>query len=341
MVKVVAEERPGRVVVAWDAPGKCSGTRSTPSTRPAGRRRRACCASSSRASGRSWRRSASSTPSSRASRQTTSWAPSPPGPPRGRGGGHPHRDRDALQLGWTSGCPCWRPAAGCHRHHPLHAGEGRGALRPAAGAHARLRGLVGDSSDNLPGVPGIGEKGAATLIQKYGSLEGVLEHASEQTPSAARRWSATWTTPGSPAGSRSSTATPPSRSTWTTCRRWCSTTRGCRRSGRPSGVRVRLAGPAARGARDDGVAPAAPVAVSRAVRVTEAVPSSWGCAWPAWIAWALPSPTAPGPSPRGDEVLCGRSRTHRCGSGGRLAGAKVACHDAKALPAPVDGRRRG
>lgn len=45
-----------------------------------------------------------------------------------------------------------------------------------------FRGLVGDSSDNLPGVPGIGEKGATQLIQKYGSLEAVLEHASEQTP---------------------------------------------------------------------------------------------------------------------------------------------------------------
>jgi len=45
-----------------------------------------------------------------------------------------------------------------------------------------FRGLVGDSSDNLPGVRGIGEKGAAQLIQKYGSLDEVLAHAEEQTP---------------------------------------------------------------------------------------------------------------------------------------------------------------
>ena len=42
-----------------------------------------------------------------------------------------------------------------------------------------LYGLKGDSSDNIPGVPGIGDKGAAELLQRFGSLEGVLEHAEE------------------------------------------------------------------------------------------------------------------------------------------------------------------
>jgi DNA polymerase-1 len=45
-----------------------------------------------------------------------------------------------------------------------------------------FRGLVGDSSDNLPGVPGIGEKGAATLLNRYGTLDEVLANAQEQTP---------------------------------------------------------------------------------------------------------------------------------------------------------------
>ena len=45
-----------------------------------------------------------------------------------------------------------------------------------------FRGFVGDSSDNLPGVAGIGEKTAAQLIQKYGDLEGVLAAAEDQTP---------------------------------------------------------------------------------------------------------------------------------------------------------------
>ncbi|ODT04926.1 MAG: DNA polymerase I [Gemmatimonadetes bacterium SCN 70-22] len=39
--------------------------------------------------------------------------------------------------------------------------------------------LVGDSSDNVPGVPGIGEKTAKELVDEYGNLESILDHASE------------------------------------------------------------------------------------------------------------------------------------------------------------------
>ena len=42
--------------------------------------------------------------------------------------------------------------------------------------------LRGDPSDNLPGVPGVGEKTAAKLINSYGDLDGIFAHASEQTP---------------------------------------------------------------------------------------------------------------------------------------------------------------
>ena len=39
--------------------------------------------------------------------------------------------------------------------------------------------LIGDSSDNIPGAPGIGEKGAKALISEYGSLDNLLDHFQE------------------------------------------------------------------------------------------------------------------------------------------------------------------
>ncbi len=42
--------------------------------------------------------------------------------------------------------------------------------------------LLGDASDNVKGVPGIGEKGAAQLLEKYGSLDGVLASRAELKP---------------------------------------------------------------------------------------------------------------------------------------------------------------
>ena len=47
-------------------------------------------------------------------------------------------------------------------------------------------GLKGDTSDNIPGVPGIGDKTAGQLISQYGSLESVIEHAPELSPARAR-----------------------------------------------------------------------------------------------------------------------------------------------------------
>lgn len=41
------------------------------------------------------------------------------------------------------------------------------------------KGLRGDSSDNLPGIPGIGEKTAIKLIQEYGNFDSIMEHAEE------------------------------------------------------------------------------------------------------------------------------------------------------------------
>ena len=49
-----------------------------------------------------------------------------------------------------------------------------------------FKGLVGDKSDNIPGVPGIGEKTASKLLTEYGDLEGVLAHRDELTPKEQR-----------------------------------------------------------------------------------------------------------------------------------------------------------
>src|SRR5215510_283640 len=51
-----------------------------------------------------------------------------------------------------------------------------------------LLGLWGDTSDNVPGAPGIGEKTAKDLIQRFGSIEGCLERTAEiQNESRSKR----------------------------------------------------------------------------------------------------------------------------------------------------------
>lgn len=49
-----------------------------------------------------------------------------------------------------------------------------------------VKALMGDPSDNIPGVPGIGDKTATALIQKYGSIEEAYANVEEVTPNRAR-----------------------------------------------------------------------------------------------------------------------------------------------------------
>jgi DNA polymerase-1 len=44
-----------------------------------------------------------------------------------------------------------------------------------------LKGLMGDASDNIPGVPGVGEKTALKYLHQYGSIEAIYEHVAEIT----------------------------------------------------------------------------------------------------------------------------------------------------------------
>ncbi|MBN1195973.1 MAG: DNA polymerase I [Candidatus Aminicenantes bacterium] len=48
--------------------------------------------------------------------------------------------------------------------------------------------MVGDTSDNIPGVPGIGDKSARALLDKYHDLESILDHLDELTPSQRNRF---------------------------------------------------------------------------------------------------------------------------------------------------------
>ena len=50
-----------------------------------------------------------------------------------------------------------------------------------------LKGIMGDSSDNIPGIPGIGEKGGIELLTQFGSLEEVLAHTDEIRKPAMRK----------------------------------------------------------------------------------------------------------------------------------------------------------
>jgi DNA polymerase-1 len=58
--------------------------------------------------------------------------------------------------------------------------EGRTGVPP--GSYPFLAALRGDPSDNLPGVPGVGEKTAAKLVNTYGDIDSLFTHLAEQTP---------------------------------------------------------------------------------------------------------------------------------------------------------------
>lgn len=49
-----------------------------------------------------------------------------------------------------------------------------------------LKGLMGDASDNIPGVPGVGEKTAVKILTMFGTVENAIEHVDDITPNRAR-----------------------------------------------------------------------------------------------------------------------------------------------------------
>ncbi|MGB2791670.1 MAG: DNA polymerase I [Candidatus Moraniibacteriota bacterium] len=91
-------------------------------------------------------------------------------------------DNDALQL-----------VSDCVNVFALRKGVKDTVLYDEAGVVAKygfsprtlieFKGLRGDTSDNIPGVRGIGEKGATELLKKYGTLDVIYEHLDEISPS--------------------------------------------------------------------------------------------------------------------------------------------------------------
>src|SRR6059058_670851 len=90
-------------------------------------------------------------------------------------------DRDAFQLVSENVTLMMTPRGvqDVHVYTPARV-EARYGIRPDQVPD--FIGLKGDTSDNIPGVPGIGDKTAGQLIAQYGSLESVIEHADELSP---------------------------------------------------------------------------------------------------------------------------------------------------------------
>ena len=60
-------------------------------------------------------------------------------------------------------------------------------LGVAASQFLDMKALKGDASDNIPGVPGVGEKTAVALLQQYGTLDAIYEHIADIKPAWAKK----------------------------------------------------------------------------------------------------------------------------------------------------------
>src|ERR687884_67292 len=90
-------------------------------------------------------------------------------------------DRDAFQLVSENVCLMMTPrgVSDVHVYTPDRV-EARLGLSPDKVPD--FIALKGDPSDNIPGIPGIGDKTAGQLVAQYGSLEEVIAHADELSP---------------------------------------------------------------------------------------------------------------------------------------------------------------
>lgn len=89
-------------------------------------------------------------------------------------------DRDLLQIASEHiKIMIPRTKGGKTEVEPYYAGEVQAKYGVTPKQFIELKALMGDASDNIPGVPKVGEKTAAKLMAEYGSLDGIYEHLEE------------------------------------------------------------------------------------------------------------------------------------------------------------------
>ncbi|MBR3322349.1 DNA polymerase I [Candidatus Saccharibacteria bacterium] len=87
-------------------------------------------------------------------------------------------DLDMLQI-VDANTHMWRILKGFSKIEEINVAEVEEKYGIKKSQFLDLKALKGDASDNIPGVPGVGEKTAAKLLNEYGNLDGVYEHLDE------------------------------------------------------------------------------------------------------------------------------------------------------------------
>ena len=96
-------------------------------------------------------------------------------------------DRDLLQIADDRICVrIPRTKGGKTTIDDFYAADVEAAYHVTPKQFVELKALMGDSSDNIPGVPKVGEKTATDLMIQYGSINGIYEHLEEITKNAVR-----------------------------------------------------------------------------------------------------------------------------------------------------------
>ena len=96
-------------------------------------------------------------------------------------------DRDLLQLADEHTTICIpKTRKGTTVYEIYHPQEVKDLYHVTPIEFIDVKALMGDASDNIPGVPGIGEKTAINLIEQYGSIEEAYAHIDEVKPPRAR-----------------------------------------------------------------------------------------------------------------------------------------------------------